>query len=252
MTAYKKNSKYYIHGKIKRDDGTYYNYTKKAPVSSLKDAREYEIEFIRKYQALELSKSAITFNELCDMYLEQWVNVKDSSRERKERCLNKARIEFGKSKINLITVDSLRKFIRHVEKEYSDKYSDGIYYALRNVFDYAVYENETQLSELDDQYDALRNQSEVERYKTRAAMREALANRGQLDSGYGRQENLIMDTKYGNAINSINMQEAKARQDIQNMISQLLAEKEYNRNTINNEYNEKRQNALNTLRGCNE
>lgn len=146
MTAYKKNNKYYIHGKIKRDDGTYYNYTKKAPVSSLKDAREYEIEFIRKYQDLELSKSAITFNELCDMYLEQWVNVKDSSRERKERCLNKARIEFGKSKINLITVDSLRKFIKHVEKEYSDKYSDGIYYALRNVFDYAVYENYLQIS----------------------------------------------------------------------------------------------------------
>lgn len=105
----------------------------------------------------------------------------------------------------------------------------------------------TQIDDLTDQYQALRNQSEVERYKTRSAMRESLANRGQLDSGYGRQENLIMDTQYGNAINSINMQEQKAKDDIRNLISQLKAEAEAEKNQINNQYNQAIAQAMTSL-----
>ena len=109
----------------------------------------------------------------------------------------------------------------------------------------------TQIDDLSDQYQALRNQSEVERYKTRSALRESLANRGQLDSGYGRQENLIMDTQYGNAINSINMQEQKAKDDIRNLISQLKAEAEAEKNQINNQYNQAIAQAMTSL-GLNE
>lgn len=109
----------------------------------------------------------------------------------------------------------------------------------------------TQIDDLSDQYQALRNQSEVERYKTRSALRESLANRGQLDSGYGRQENLIMDTQYGNAINSINMQEKKAKDDIRNLISQLKAEAEAEKNQINNQYNQAIAQAMTSL-GLNE
>lgn len=109
----------------------------------------------------------------------------------------------------------------------------------------------TQIDDLSDQYQALRNQSEVERYKTRSALRESLANRGQLDSGYGRQENLIMDTQYGNAINSINMQEQKAKNDIRNLISQLKAEAEAEKNQINNQYNQAIAQAMTSL-GLNE
>lgn len=97
-------------------------------------------------------------------------------------------------------------------------------------------EYDAQMAGLGDQYQALRNQSEVERYKTRNALREAQANRGQLDSGYGRQEQLLMDTQYGNAINSINMQEQKAREDIRNSILQLKAEGEADKTEINNQY----------------
>lgn len=96
---------------------------------------------------------------------------------------------------------------------------------------------ESQLNGLDDQYQVLRNQSEVERYKTRNALREDMANRGQLDSSYGRQQNLIMDTQYGNAINSINMQEQKAKEDIRNLIAQAMAEGEADKSTVNNQYN---------------
>ena len=94
----------------------------------------------------------------------------------------------------------------------------------------------TQMNQLGDQYQALRNQSEVERYKTRNALREAQANRGQLDSGYGRQEQLLMDTQYGNAINSINLQEQSARNEIKNLIQQMEAEGEADKTTVNNNY----------------
>lgn len=93
------------------------------------------------------------------------------------------------------------------------------------------------INDITDQYQALRNQSEVERYKTQRSMREALANRGQLDSGYGRQEQLLMDTQYGNAINSLNTQETKAKNDVQNLIAQLRAEAEAEKANINNQYN---------------
>lgn len=122
-----------------------------------------------------------------------------------------------------------------LESEYGGA-KDSALTALEQQFDTqnSLYDN--QLEGLDDQYQALRNQSEVERYKTRNALREALANRGQLDSGFGRQETLEMDTKYGNAINSINQQEQNARQDIENLRAALQKETESKRNDINNQY----------------
>lgn len=93
------------------------------------------------------------------------------------------------------------------------------------------------IDNITDQYQALRNQSEVERYKSQRAMREALANRGQLDSGFGRQEQLELDTQYGNAINSLNTQETKAKNEVQNLIAQLRAEAELEKANIENQYN---------------
>ena len=96
---------------------------------------------------------------------------------------------------------------------------------------------EQALKDASDQYQALRNQSEVERYKTRASMREALANRGQLDSGFGRQETLELNTKFGNAINNINLQEQAYKNSIQNAIAQLKAEAEAEKASAINQYN---------------
>ena len=93
------------------------------------------------------------------------------------------------------------------------------------------------IDNITDQYQALRNQSEVERYKSQRAIREALANRGQLDSGFGRQEQLELDTQYGNAINSLNTQETKAKNEVQNLIAQLRAEAELEKANIENQYN---------------
>ena len=65
---------------------------------------------------------------------------------------------------------------------------------------------DAQLKSLDPVYQGYRNQSEVQRYKAQDSLREALANRGALDSGAGRQEMLDLNTNYGNNLNSINMQ----------------------------------------------
>ena len=80
-----------------------------------------------------------------------------------------------------------------------------------------------QLSQVGDDYQSLRNQSEVERYKAQKSLREALANRGALESGAGRQETLTLQNNYGNAINRINTEEQKERNTIQSYINELLA-----------------------------
>lgn len=85
-----------------------------------------------------------------------------------------------------------------------------------------IYESE--LGDLDNQYQALINQSELNRYKARGSIREALANRGQLDSGYGRQEALNASLNYGNQVNNIKLQRQKTRDDIKNAIASLEAD----------------------------
>lgn len=80
-----------------------------------------------------------------------------------------------------------------------------------------------QLNQIKANYEGLRDQSELDRFKSRRALREALANRGQLDSGYGRQEALNTDLGYSSQLNAINMQEEQANQEVQNKINELKA-----------------------------
>ena len=80
------------------------------------------------------------------------------------------------------------------------------------------------LSQIGDDYQQLRNQSEVERYKAQKSLREALANRGALDSGAGRQETLTLQNNYGNQINRINTEEQHERNNIQTAINEIIAQ----------------------------
>lgn len=98
-----------------------------------------------------------------------------------------------------------------------------------------TYENE--LGNLDRNYQNLIDQSEVERYKTRNYIREALANRGQMDSGYGRQEAMNSDIKYGNTINGIKAQREADRNTIRNAIASLKANYENDKANVNDQYN---------------
>lgn len=81
----------------------------------------------------------------------------------------------------------------------------------------------TSLNAIGQDYQNLRNQAEVNRYRAQYNQREALANRGALDSGASRQENMVMNNNYNNNLNTINLQEAQERANIQNAINEMLA-----------------------------
>ena len=77
MTVFKKNDKWYISGKIKKDNGSYYSYTKLAQGCKLqKEAKEYERIFRLQYQDIQVSSRYITFQELAAQYMDTLVNVK--------------------------------------------------------------------------------------------------------------------------------------------------------------------------------
>lgn len=105
-----------------------------------------------------------------------------------------------------------------------------------------LYEN--QFADMNDNYDALINQSEVNYYKSKSALREALANRGQLDSGLGRQEALNLGVARGNELGNINRQRQKAHDDYNNAIASLDAEAEADKATIHNQYATELRNAI--------
>ena len=97
-----------------------------------------------------------------------------------------------------------------------------------------IYDN--QFSDMNDNYDALINQAEVNYYKSKSALRESLANRGQLDSGLGRQEALNLGVARGNELGSINRQRQKSWDEYNNSKASLRAEAEADKATIENQY----------------
>ena len=90
--------------------------------------------------------------------------------------------------------------------------------------DAAIKNYESQRAGMAENYQNLRNQSEVERYKAQNKLRNALADRGALDSGAGRTETLAMQTNYGNALNNINLQEQAANEELNNAIANIQAQ----------------------------
>lgn len=138
MAVLKKNNKWYISGKIKKDDGTYYSYTKLAQGCKLqKEAKEYERVFRMQYQDIQASVHYMTFKELTTEFLHS-LNVKQVTLRTYRDVLDKVNDVMGSKKINLITKDYLQKYMNELEKEYSHKYVEKFYYNIRSVFKYAV------------------------------------------------------------------------------------------------------------------
>lgn len=79
------------------------------------------------------------------------------------------------------------------------------------------------LQTIGNDYQKLRNQAEVNRYRAQFNQREALANRGALDTGAGRQETMAMNNNYNNNLNAISLQEAQERANVQRAINEMLA-----------------------------
>ena len=107
-----------------------------------------------------------------------------------------------------------------------------------------------QLSSSANDYQTLRNQNDVNYMKALYNQREALANRGALNSGTGRYENLVTGNAYNKTLDSINSQEQSERQNIQNNISSMWAniaqQKASNNNTTLENYTNALQNIINS------
>ncbi len=93
-----------------------------------------------------------------------------------------------------------------------------------------------QIQDVLDQYQNLVNQNEVKKERARRIIRENQANRGQLESGLGRQELLNMNLGYDNITSNLNSAKTKAVNDIYNLITQAEAEAETNKSNIHNNY----------------
>ena len=93
-----------------------------------------------------------------------------------------------------------------------------------------------QIEEVKDKYGRLIDENEVKKYQARRVIRENQANRGQLDSGLGRQEQLNMNIGYDNQTSNLNSSRTRAVNDIMNLITQAEAEAENNKANIMNNY----------------
>lgn len=108
----------------------------------------------------------------------------------------------------------------------------------------------TSLQQAQGDYQTLRNQNDVNYMRALYNQREALANRGALNSGTGRYENLVTGNAYNNTLNKINSQEMAERQSIQDNIASMWAniaqQKASNNNTTLDNYTSALQNIINS------
>ena len=95
----------------------------------------------------------------------------------------------------------------------------------------------SQIEDVIAEYQKLVNQNEVAKDRARRVIRENQANRGQLDSGLGRQEMLDMNIGYDNITSNLNAARVKAVNDINNLIIQAEAEANANKANVYNNYN---------------
>ena len=98
---------------------------------------------------------------------------------------------------------------------------------IQHAMDQAVADYEASIEGLDRNYQPLRNQSEVERYKSEQALKEQLANGGNTYSGMGRQEALNLQNAYSNNITDINNQQQYELDNLLRAIQNVKAEGEY-------------------------
>lgn len=149
MAVFKRNNKWYIKGKIKKDDGSYYQYTKLAQGCQLqKEAKEYERLFRMQYQDIQVSIRNKTFEEIAIEMNNDDINVKEATRHTNLEVLRRIFPKIGNKKINLITKDYLQRFIRELESKYSEAYVSAIYYAINKVFKYALLKDYIQINPL--------------------------------------------------------------------------------------------------------
>lgn len=153
MSVEKLNGKWYIRGKVKKDDGGYYEYRQIARgCTGKKEAQEYERLFRKKYQDVIVSKEHRTLKEVADCMLAESTNngVKESTIRTNKYNLSKVPESVLSKKINLITHEHLQKVIRNLESDgFSENYISAIYYLLRKTFNFAIFKGYISVNPMD-------------------------------------------------------------------------------------------------------
>lgn len=93
-----------------------------------------------------------------------------------------------------------------------------------------------QITTVGDDYDRQIDENELRKERARRVTRENQANRGQLESGLGRQELLNQNVGYDKITSNLKSARTKAINDIYNLITQAEAEAESGKANINNNY----------------
>ncbi len=93
-----------------------------------------------------------------------------------------------------------------------------------------------QIDDVKAQYRRLIDENEVKKYQARRVVRENQANRGQLNSGLGRQEQLNLNVGYDKQTSNLNSSRTRAVNDIMNLITQAEAEAENQKANIMSNY----------------
>lgn len=138
MAIILENGKYMIKGKIRRMDGSYYNYKRVVKgTASKKKMAEIERALRKQFKDNELY-AVLDFNALCDEFMLSYRQVKASTKMTKEQDLKRPRAAFGNVPVTKIDSKSLQLYIYELEKELSEKSVKKIFYAIKSVFDFAV------------------------------------------------------------------------------------------------------------------
>lgn len=96
--------------------------------------------------------------------------------------------------------------------------------SLKNSLQSLMNSYQSSQNQLNSQYRTDVGQSEVERYKAQRALRESLANRGAMDSGAGRQENLNTSNTFANQLAALKSAYNTNMNDLRNNANASVSE----------------------------
>lgn len=152
MAVEKRNGKWYIRGKLKKEDGSYYEYRRLAKRCYKKsEAEAYELKFRENYQqenVIHIRKQK-TFETVAGEMLADSNDIKYSTVRTDMDIFKKVNESIGNKNINLITSETLQRLIRRFEEKHSERYVKNIYYTINKVFKYSIFKGYIKVNPLE-------------------------------------------------------------------------------------------------------
>lgn len=145
MSVYKKNSKWYMRGKVKKEDATYKDYHKACKDCRLKkEAEEFEREFKKKYnEDVEARKKGdYTFKQYYEeVYRPEKIlsNAKPTSIAADDVIMRKCLVPIHDLYLHLIKSSTIKQLLDKMKLEgYSVSYIDKVRKTINAIYNYAI------------------------------------------------------------------------------------------------------------------